>query len=101
MGLIGAVVCAGPTTTPTGARLHARAGQIRAANCGRMGHPIADKLVFCHESLHLRQKSQDAGYVPEAEQWESDEESDEEDVEQDFIASTINLTEEAVLLLCA
>ena len=45
-----------------------------------MGHPIADKLVFCHESLHLRQKSQDAGYVPEAEQWESDEESDEEDV---------------------
>ena len=69
-----------------------------------MGHPIAGKLVFRHESLHLRQKSQDAGYVPEAEQWESDEGSNEEDVEQDCIASTIkciNLTEEAVLLLCA
>ena len=76
-------------------------GQIRAANRGRMGHPVADKLVFCHESLHLRHKLQDAGYAPEIEQWDSDEESEEEDDEQDFIASTVDLTEEAILLLCA
>ena len=37
----------------------------------------------------------------EIEQWDSDEESEEEDDEQDFIASTVDLTEEAILLLCA
>lgn len=77
-------------------------GQIRAANRSRMGHAVADKLVFCHESLHLREKLLDAAWLPEFEKWESDEESDEgEGDDQDFIADSVDLTEEAILLLCA
>ena len=77
-------------------------GQIKSANRIRMGHHVADQLVYCHESLHLRQKLQNAGWEPEVERWESDEESDDgEDDEQDFNAGTVDLTEEAILALCA
>ena len=32
-----------------------------------MGHAVADKLVYCHEALHLKNKLQTAGYKQEAE----------------------------------
>jgi|TARA_B100000524_G_scaffold203603_1_gene106230 hypothetical protein len=53
-------------------------------------------------SLHLREKLLDAAWPPEFEKWESDEESDEgEDADQDFIADSVDSTDEAILLLCA
>ena len=45
---------------------------------------------------------QNAGWEPEVERWEPDEESDDgEDDEQDFYAATVDLTEEVILALCA
>ena len=35
------------------------------------------RLVFCHESLHMLQKIQNAGYVPEIERWVFDLDSDD------------------------
>ena len=46
-----------------------------------MGHATADKLVYCHEALHLQNKLQKAGYKQAAEKWESDSDSDESDDE--------------------
>ena len=51
----------------------------------QLRHDTADKLVFCHVSIHLRDKLQTAGYKEEVEKWDSDEESDEEsDDDEDF-----------------
>jgi len=36
-----------------------------------MKHGTADKLVYCHETLHLEQKLIDAGWEPDAARWES------------------------------
>ena len=69
-------------------------GHIKSANRIRMGHHVADQLVYCQESfsLHLRQNLQNAGWKPEVERWESDEESDDkldnEDHEQVVSAAT-------------
>ena len=81
-------------------------GHIKSANRIRMGHHVADQLVYCQESfsLHLRQNLQNAGWEPEVERWESDEESDDkldnEDHEQVFSAATVYLIEVAILALC-
>ena len=59
-----------------------------------------DAVLFV--CFRLRQKLQNAGWEPEVERWESDEESDDgEDDEQDFYAATVDLTVEAILALCA
>ena len=42
-----------------------------------MSHKTGDKLVYCHEALHLRRKLQNASYKAKIEKWESDSESDE------------------------
>ena len=36
---------------------------------------VTDKLVFCHESLHLLEKLQQANYKPKVEEWDSDSDS--------------------------
>ena len=36
-----------------------------------MGHATGDKLVYCHEALHLRKKLQKAGYSHGVEKWDS------------------------------
>ena len=46
-----------------------------------MHHARGDKLVYCHEALHLSAKLQGAGYVQEAVRWVSDSDSDESDEE--------------------
>jgi hypothetical protein len=58
-------------------------GQIKSINRSRMGHAVSDKLVYCHEALHLRQKLQRTTYKPTVEAWVSDSDSaksDEEDL---------------------
>ena len=39
-------------------------------------HGTADKLVYCHEAMHVQQRMQDAGWSADVERWESDEDSD-------------------------
>ena len=56
-------------------------GQIKTTARARMGHAVGDKLVFCHEALHLKNKLQKAGYKQPAEKWLSDSDSDETDEE--------------------
>lgn len=54
-------------------------GQIKRANRTRLGHPVADKLVFCHEAIHLRSKLQRASSMQESVPWEVDEPDSAED----------------------
>ena len=56
-------------------------GAIKTSARSRLGHGVADKLVFCHEALHLRGKLQTAAYKQAAEKWDSDSDSDESDEE--------------------
>ena len=46
-----------------------------------MGHAVGDKLVFCHEALHLKNKLQKAGYKQVTEKWDSDSDSDQSNEE--------------------
>jgi hypothetical protein len=56
-------------------------GTIKTAARGRMGHAVADKLVYCHEALHMQSKLQKAGYSQAVEKWDSDSDSDESEDE--------------------
>ena len=51
-------------------------GQIQGAHKSRMSHGTADKLVFCHEAMHVQLRMQDAGWSADVERWESDEDTD-------------------------
>ena len=61
-------------------------GQIKTANKSRMQHRTADKLVYCHETLHLQSEVQSAGWQAPVVEHESDTDSDEEasDTEKDL-----------------
>lgn len=57
------------------------------ATCrSRLGHETADKLVYCHESIHLRNECCKAGYKEPFEKWQfnSDDEDDGSDTEEDL-----------------
>ena len=56
-------------------------GQIMTAARSRTHHARGDKLVYCHEALHLRAKLQKAGYAQKAVKWDSDSDSDSTDEE--------------------
>ena len=51
-------------------------GQIQTSQKARMRHKTADKLVYCHEAIHIQLRMQDAGWVAGVERWESDSDSD-------------------------
>ena len=54
-------------------------GQIMTPARSRMKHERGDKLVYCHEALHLRAKLMKAGYVQKPVKWDTDSDSDETD----------------------
>ena len=65
-----------------------------------MQHRTADKLVYCHETLHLQQKMQDAGWKADVIEHEcptdTDSDSEGSDEEKDlndkiFSAETVAL----------
>ena len=56
-------------------------GQLKTEKRSRLSHAKSDKLVYCHEALHLKDKLQTAGYKPKVEKWDSDSDSDETDEE--------------------
>ena len=62
-------------------------GKIKNDTTSRMSHEVADKRVYCHEALHLKEKLQTASYNPRSRRvWDTDEDSDEEDEEADLAA---------------
>ena len=56
-------------------------GQVKTRERGRMGHAVGDKLGYCHEAFHLKQKLQKASYKQKSLKWDSDSDSDESDEE--------------------
>ena len=66
-----------------------------------MAHKTADKLVFCHEAMHVQLRMQSAGWSPNVERWESDEDSDDsgDEGEADDEEEGVALSEAAILRL--
>ena len=63
-------------------------------------HKTADKLVYCHEAMHVQLRMQDAGWSSDVERHESDEESDDSATERDADERAAgNLSESAILRL--
>ena len=63
-----------------------------------MKHQTADKLVYCHEAMHLQQRMQDAGWTADVERWESDSDSDDSGDEADADETAGTLLSESHLL---
>ena len=59
-------------------------GKIKTEQRSRLGHAVADKLVFCHEALHVKEKLQRAGYKQENVKWDTDSDTDDSDDEDDL-----------------
>ena len=61
-------------------------GNIMTAARSRMQHARADKLVYCHEALHMQAKLTSAHYEQKAVRWDSDsdDETDKEEDEKDL-----------------
>lgn len=59
---------------------------IKSKSKTMLRHGTADKLVFCHEAIHLRSKLLSAGFKPEVEAWDEASDSDSADSgdEEDF-----------------
>ena len=54
--------------------------QIKSDNRSRLLHETADRLVYCHEALHMRTKMQKSGYKEPTVAWQdSDSDSGESD----------------------
>ena len=56
-------------------------GQIKTRERSRMGHAVGDKLVYCHEALHLQNMLQKAKYQQKVLAWDTDSDEDETDEE--------------------
>ena len=66
----------------------------------RMAHKTADKLVYCHEAMHVQLRMQDAGWSADVERHESDEDSDDSATGRDADERAAgNLSESAILRL--
>ena len=59
-------------------------GKIKDESRNRLSHSKSDKIVYCHEALHLRETVQKAGYKAKVASWDSDSDSDESDDEEDL-----------------
>ena len=46
--------------------------RIKSKEHAQLGHAKSDKLVYCHEALHLKEKAQHAGYKAPVEKWDTD-----------------------------
>ena len=74
----------------------------RGTESTRMAHKTADKLVFCHEAMHVQLRLQDAGWSADVERHQSDEDSDDSEKEQDEDERAVGkLSESTILRLMA
>ena len=96
-------VLAQPASASAAERNWSVYGRIHSAQKARMKHGTADKLVYCHETLHLEKEMVDAGWEPDAARWESDCESGNESETPDDFADEqeLQLDTEEILSLCA
>ena len=60
-------------------------GQIKNEKRHVLSHATGDKLVYCEEALHLKDKLQKAGYEAKMVKWDSDSDSDESDDEKELM----------------
>lgn len=61
-------------------------GRIKSKERSALQHEKSDKLVYCHEALHLREKLQKVTFKQKVEKWvdDSDSSSDESE-EEDYM----------------
>ena len=59
-------VLAQPASASAAERNWSVYGRTHSAQKARMKHGTADKLVYCHETLHLEKEMVDAGWEPDA-----------------------------------
>ena len=76
-------------------------GRIQTASKSRMAHKTADKLVFCHESMHVQLRLQNAGWSADVQRWESDEDSEDSEGECERDETAGVLSEAQILRLMA
>ena len=60
--------------------------------------PVA---IFCHEAMHVQLRVQSAGWSPDVERWESDEDSEQSGDEREGDEQEVALSEAAILRLMA
>ena len=60
--------------------------RIKSKERAQLGHAKSDKLVYCHEALHLRKKLQKASYKDKMEEWYSDSDSNASSDDEDYFA---------------
>ena len=92
------IVLAQPAAASAAERNWSVYGQIHTSNKSRMSHRTADKLVYCHEAMHVQLRNQDAAWSADVARWESDEDSDNSDSEAEA-DSAFELSQDAVRLL--
>ena len=61
-------------------------GQIKSIKRQSLKHAVADKLVYCPEAIHLREKLQKAGYEGKVEKWVSDSDTDASSDDEEDLA---------------
>lgn len=66
-------------------------GQIKTPARNRMQHAVADKRVYCHETLHYQDKLQSASHRMEVEPWSDSDDSADSDVGDDEEAIVASL----------
>ena len=101
LSTIASRVLAQPASSSAAERNWSVYGQIHSAQKARMKHGTADKLVYCHESLHIEQKLLDAGWQADVERWETDSESGNGSERDEDFDDELNLNTEEILRLCA
>lgn len=60
-------------------------GRIKHKGRAVLGHSKGDKLVYCHEAIHLKNKLHKAAYTVAVEKWDTDSDSDMSDDEADLM----------------
>ena len=84
MPLLKAVACsvlAQPVSASAAEHNWSVYGRIMTPTRSRLHHARADKLVYCHEALHMKAKLQKAAYTQNAVKWDSDSDDDATDQE--------------------
>lgn len=60
-------------------------GRIKHKGRSTLGHSKGDKLVYCHEAIHLKNKLGKAHYKLKIAKWDTDSDSDASDDEADLM----------------
>eukprot|EP00965_Chrysotila_dentata_P102222 3374989-Pleurochrysis_carterae.AAC.2 len=86
------IVLSQPASASAAERNWSVYSMIKSKSCNWPLHETSDKLVYCHEALHLREKLHHVGYEEKVARWDVDSDSDsdgDEDEESDLSAKDI------------